>query len=232
MRKLFPILILVISSCAVRPNFKYSENIPNGYVIDDSQFSRIASMIYNGDINILYEIYSIADSLSSEPDKERTLNVLSDKMSDAFFNPASKFHNDSIYVKIISIEDNCKNFTSDHKRVLSFRKSLINLGKSGSLFPIRLSLDKLTLVLVKGEECKMCKKLESMLAKDMNIKKLIDAGRIDYIVLSSDDMPEIMERLDTRLIPSFYLINSDGTVIVKGTDNLSIIFEKIYQELK
>ena len=146
-------------------------------------------------------------------------------MSDTFFNPLSQFHNDSIYLDIIRKEDACRNFPSDYKKVISFRKSITNKGKAGSLFPYMLGENKLSLVLVKSEDCRLCKKLDKQVIHSSSIQKAIDDNTLNYFVLDTMNNPEILELIDTRLIPSLYLVNEAGIVIIKGATDISVIVD-------
>lgn len=47
------------------------------------------------------------------------------------------------------------------------------------------------------------------------------------LMMGPENCPEIPELLDSRLIPSLYLVDASGVVLIKGTTEISIISDRL-----
>ena len=221
---LYMALLQVLVGCSVEYEAElpvFSEYVAegNGVRIPDSDFIDFSQrIVYMSDTAaFIGRLYDVADSLSVEYADSETLECLSDQFASVFFNPDSPYCDDRIYSMVLEQEEmRIADFPPYHKKMLDFRSDILSLGVPGSEFPYPCQGNVPNVVVVKSEDCAECDRIVRELSQSRVISRAERRGNLKVSVQNVSDGMLMAVSLDPRYIPSIYLVDSDGVILLKA----------------
>lgn len=173
---------------------------------------------------IIERSVSVADSISVAEGDPWTVEEYSHMLAGAFFDADSPYCNDALYSLVIDRMQECVTLTSLHRRMIDFRKRIIAMGSPGTAFPVEFSTDRPLIVFLRAEDCDDCRRISAEIDGSGRLARDIGAGLVAVETLTmADDDYDLMQKLDPRFVPSLYLLDKDGTVLLKGCGDLKTL---------
>lgn len=252
--------ILVISlaaaiGCSSGVNLDFHRK-GNCWQLSDRQVERLAGKLSSASAEdaaaIIDKVYSTADSIASA-EQDGTLLVLSDVLEKTFYDVSSKYRNDVLYSLMLEREEKCVSLLADDHKRISWKKGILAANAVGhevldmpvydaegnETFLHRL-VDRQTVLLIYGEDCKACTRLMEEACRSSVLKKAASDGKLNLVsIYIGDDQDEFHAKSDVlkdwenfidmktlikydnafdgRLVPSLYLISDHKMVKVRGT---------------
>ncbi len=167
---------------------------------------------------------SVADSISVAEGDPWTVEEFSHMLAGAFFDADAPYCNDFLYSLVIDRMQKCVMLTSLHRRLIDFRKRIIAMGSPGTAFPVEFCTDRPLIVFLRAEDCEACRKIEAELESSRSLAEAVDAGlvAVETLAMARDDY-DLMQKFDPRFVPSLYLLDKNGMVLLKGCGDVKTL---------
>lgn len=222
--------VMLLCSCGASPAvpaFDVPREDGPGYCMEREAFRRFAADIASAEPEdaefLVGRAISIADSISVALEDPWTVEELSHMLAGAFFDTSSPYCSDDIYSLVLGHMESCVSLSSWHRRMLDFRRGIMDRGRPGSVFPVDLPLGTPVLVFLMADECDACRKIREELAESDKIREAVREGKLLLEILDAADSTDGAYGLDPRFIPSLYLLDAGGIVMLKAVPDVGTL---------
>ncbi|MCM1176943.1 MAG: thioredoxin family protein [Clostridium sp.] len=219
------------------PAFDVPREDGPGYRMDRKAFEKFVCAVASSEPDMAESMIdrsvSAADSISTALGDPWTAEEFSHMLAGAFFDASSPYCSDIIYSMAIECERRSASLPLWHRRMLDFRAGILGLGAPGTAFPVDYPKGRPVIVFVRAEDCEACRKISEGLKGSREILSAVSGGLVSLETLYvSQDEAEGLWRLDPRYVPSLYLLDRDGVVLLKGCRDVEMLLEsKAFENL-